>query len=149
MKLARCSVKQFCWFFSEMLAAMFPGMTEEQIVHKIAADQQQQAMEMQQVKQAMDAFNAAGAKGGGAKGGGDEGYMGKGAWHEGRVVLDGFDKFEGNPTNRCICRSSCNNIHNFLQKTYESERLDYWTEKQCDLIQLLRYISSGWYENIA
>ncbi len=46
-----------------MLAAMFPGMTEEQIVHKIAADQQRRAMEMQQVKQVMDAFSA-GAKAG-------------------------------------------------------------------------------------
>ena len=79
---------------------MFPGMTEEQIVHKIAADQQQSFMEMQQIKQAMDAFNAAG--GAGAKGGGDDWHMGKGAWHEGRVVLDEnrfrrCDKFEGNP----------------------------------------------------
>ena len=74
-----------------MLAAMFPGMTEEQIVHKIVADQQQQVMEMQQINQAMDAFNAAGAKGGGAKGGGDDWHMGKGVWYEGgsgRVVLD-------------------------------------------------------------
>ena len=86
-----------------MLASMFPGMTEAQIVHKIAADQQQQAMEMQQVKQAMDAINA-GAKGGGK---GDDWHQGKGAWHEGgsgRVVLDEkhfrrCDKVEGNPAN--------------------------------------------------
>ena len=91
-----------------MLAAMFRGMTEEQIVHRIAADQQQSFMEMQQIKQAMDAFKAAGgagAKGGGAKGGGDDWPMGKGAWYEGgsgRVVLDAkhfrrCDNFEGNP----------------------------------------------------
>ena len=65
--------------FYRMLASMLPGMTEEQIVHKIAADQQQQAMEMQQVKQAMDAINA-GAKGGGK---GDDWHQGKGAWHKG------------------------------------------------------------------
>ncbi len=44
-----------------MLAAMFPGMTEERIVHKIVADQQQQPMEMQQVRQAIAASQAAGA----------------------------------------------------------------------------------------
>ena len=62
-----------------MIAAMFPRMTEEQIVHKIAADQQRPALEMQQVKQAMDAFNA------GARSGtkGVDWHQGKGAWHEG------------------------------------------------------------------
>ena len=87
---------------------MFPGMTEELIVYKLAADKQQQAMEMQQVKQAIAASQAAGAMSGGATGKGGDWHQGQGAWEQGwkggngRVVLDEkyfrrCGKFDGAP----------------------------------------------------
>ena len=93
-----------------MLAAMFPGFSEEQIVQKIAADQQQQAMKMAQMEHAIAAAQTAGlAAGGGTTGGatgkGGDWHQGTGAWESGgfpRVMLGEkhfrrVDKFEGNP----------------------------------------------------
>jgi len=98
-----------------MLAAMFPNMTEAQMVQKIVADQQQQSMMMAQMEQAIAAAQAAGAAaaaagamGGGASGKGGDWHQGLGAWEQGGkgrnggVVLDKkqfrrVDKFEGNP----------------------------------------------------
>jgi len=75
-----------------MLSAMFPNMTEQEMVAKIVTDRQQQAVRMSQMEAAITAAQAAGAAAataaagatGGATGGkGGDWHQGFGEWEQG------------------------------------------------------------------